>query len=272
MRFPAIRKLSKAALLLGLAVSAPAQQRTDQKPQPKGDLIGPESRIIAPPANYQFPSDKFVYTAEWRIWNAGTVTLQMAPTGSEMRVLATADSMGAVSLLYPVHDKFQALFDPHTFCSVSLHKHSEEGLRARDTLISYNYARKKSVLDETNLKNNQFKHQENDIPGCVTDVISGLFYLGSLPLTVGSVYTLPVNDGGLTVDVRARVEARETIKVPAGTFQTVRVSPEAVTGPLKQRGKIWIWYTDDARHTIVQMRGRMFWGTITFALQRTEKK
>ena len=29
---------------------------------------------------------------------------------------------------------------------------------------------------------------------------------------------------------------------------------------VKNRGNIWIWYTDDARHMPVQIRARLFWG------------
>jgi hypothetical protein len=79
-----------------------------------------------------------------------------------------------------------------------------------------------------------------------------------------------LNDGGKTVDVTAKVESRETIKVPAGTFQTIRVSPESTAGPLKNKGRIWIWYTDDARRIPVQMRGKMFWGTLTLKLEKIE--
>ena len=74
------------------------------------------------------------------------------------------------------------------------------------------------------------------------------------------------------MNVRAHVEAREQVKTPAGTFNTIRVSPEAASGVLKERGRVWIWYSDDARHIPVQMRARMFWGTLTFSLLRTEKK
>jgi len=248
-----------------------------QQPQPvpshapaaPGAVIGPVSHIIPPPANFVFPEETYVYNAEWRIWNAGTVTLGISREGTQQRVSGSAESMGAVSMLYPVHDHFQALFDPKTGCSISLHKHTEEGLHKRDTLISYVYSRRKATLDETNLKTNETKHVENDIPGCVTDVISGLMYLRTLPLLVGTSYTFPVNDGGKTVDVTAKVEAKETIKVPAGTYQTIRVSPESGDN-FKLKGKIWIWYTDDARHIPVQMRGKMFWGTLDFKLTRTD--
>jgi hypothetical protein len=248
-----------------------AQQTQPPPPHaPKDDdVIGPVSHIVAPAANFTFAEETFVYNAEWRIWNAGTVTLGISREGTEYRASGTAESSGVVSMLYPVHDRFQSLFDPKTFCSLSLHKHTEEGFHKRDTLISYNYSRHKAVLDETNLKNNETKHVENDIPGCVTDVISGLMYLRSLPLLPGTSYTFPINDGGKTIDVLTKVEAKETIKVPAGTFQTIRVSPESGDN-FKLKGKVWIWYTDDARHIPVQMRGKMFWGTLDLKLTRIE--
>ena len=75
-----------------------------------------------------------------------------------------------------------------------------------------------------------------------------------------------------TVTVTMKVEAKEEIKTPAGTFQTIRVQPTAEEGVVKNRGNIWIWYTDDARHMPVQIRARLFWGTITFHLQSVEAK
>jgi hypothetical protein len=52
----------------------------------------------------------------------------------------------------------------------------------------------------------------------------------------------------------------------------VRVQPTADEGVVKNRGKIWIWYTDDARHMPVQVRASLFWGTITAKLQSYEMK
>jgi hypothetical protein len=198
--------------------------------------------------------------------------LRMSTAGNQHRVYGTADSGGFVAVLYKVHDIFQSAFDPRTFCSVSLSKHTEEGFRKRDTLIRFDYARRKSVLDETNLKNKEVKHTERDIPACVTDVVSGIFYVGSLPLVTGAAYTFPLNDGGQTVNVKAKVEAREDVKTEAGTFRAIRVAPDADAGVVKERGKIWVWYSDDERRIPVQIRARMFWGTLTFKLQRIEKQ
>ncbi|HZS96060.1 MAG TPA: DUF3108 domain-containing protein [Terriglobales bacterium] len=235
--------------------------------------IGPSVQILAPPPTYHFPDGQaFVYTAEWHLFTAGTSTVKVEPVGNERRVSAIADSAGMANVLYGVHDRFEALFDSKTFCSNSVFKHIEEGSHRRETKVNYDYPKRKSVLHETNLKTNEIKYAENDIPPCVTDVVTGFYYLSSLPLQMGNSYTFPVNDGGKTAEVTAHVEGKEKVKVPAGTYETVRVAAEATSGNLKGRGKIWTWFTDDANHTPVQMRAKLTWGTLLFRLQRIERQ
>lgn len=249
-----------------------AQQSTQS---PAGVIsAAPESVIRPVPENYRYQNGQTLhYSAEWRLFNAGTATLRMeAASAAEQKITATADSTGVVALLYRVQDRFESWFDRRTFCSSRINKHSEEGIRKRDTQIRFDQLRKKAVLDEKNLRNGETKRTEQDIPGCVADVLSGIYYVASLPLQPGSTYVFPVNDGGKTYDVKAYVEGREEIKTDAGTFRTVRVQPSAESGVLKSRGKIWIWYTDDAAHIPVQMRARMFWGTLTFKLVRIDRQ
>ena len=234
--------------------------------------IGQTPQEIAPPRpNYPFPDGQgYVYSAEWHLITAGTGLVKLEAAGSERRVIASAESQGAVNVIFPVHDRFEAHFDPRTFCSLSIFKHSEEGSHKRETSIHFDYAQKKSLLDEKNLKTGETKHVENDLPGCATDVITGFYYLQSLPLQPGARYEFPISDGKTTI-VRANVEKREQIKVPAGTFSAVLVTAEATSGPLQSKGKVWVWYSDDANHTPVQMRAKLGWGTLLFRLQRIER-
>jgi hypothetical protein len=91
-------------------------------------------------------------------------------------------------------------------------------------------------------------------------------------MVVGQNFVIPVVDAQRTVPVTMKVEGREEIKTTLGTFKTVRVQPTADAGVVKNRGNIWIWYTDDDRHLPVQMRARLFWGTITFRLTGNDNK
>ena len=184
-------------------------------------------------------------SAEWHLITAGTAVVKMEGAGNERKVTASAESSGAVNIIFPVHDRFESHFDPRTFCSLSIFKHSEEGSHKRETSIHFDYARKKSTLDEKNLKTGETKHVENDLAACATDVITGFYYLQSLPLQPGAIYEFPISDGKTTI-VRATVEKREQIKVPAGTFPAVLVTAEATSGPLQSKGKVWVWYSEDA--------------------------
>jgi hypothetical protein len=233
----------------------------------------PSAQIIPPPPGYRFPDGQtYVYAVEWHLFNAGTARVGLRDEGPEQHVTATAVSAGVVSALYKVNDHFEAFFDPHRFCSQRVSKHIEEGSHSRQSELHFDYARGKSVLSEKNLKTGEQKHAENDIPGCVTDVVSGFYYLASLPLQVGNAYAFTVNDGGKTNEVTAHVETREKVKVPAGTFQTVRVKAEAVSGVMRGKGTVWAWFADDGSHTPVQMRSKLGWGTLLFRLQRVEKE
>ncbi len=270
------RCLLLLAILLPCFVAPGTSAPTDMLPQatrpvspPSSEAkIGTASHVQPLRPGFHFPYDQtFHYEGEWRFWTAGVATLHIERSGSQNHVAATADSSGFVALLYRVQDRFNTYLDAKTLCSYKVIKHTEEGLHRRDTVITYDYGRGKSVLEERNLKDNQQKKVENDIPGCVTDVVSGIMYVASLPLQPGATYVFPLNDGGKTVTVQAHVEGKEQIVTPAGTFQTLRVGPEGDSGTLlKNRGRIWIWYTDDDRHLPIQMRAKLFWGTLTIYL------
>ena len=268
-------QLALGGVLLATAAAAQTQPGSapPQAPPAATSSIGSASHIRPPAPGYRFPEKlTYVYAVDWRLWRAGIATLHMESAGKQQKVNGEADSIGFAAVLFTVHTRFESLFDPATFCSASLHKQSEEGARRRDTWIRFDYAAGKRLLDEKDLKTGKTKHTEAPIPGCITDVLSGIFYLASLPLAVGSTYYFPLNDGGQTVDVKARVEARETIKTEAGTFPALRVQTEAASGMLKDRGQVWIWYSDDAAHIPVQARARMFWGTLTVHLVRVERQ
>jgi hypothetical protein len=233
----------------------------------------PAAQILPPPPNYRFPDGQtYVYSVEWHMFTAGTARITLQAEGAAQHVIATAVSSGFVNALYKVNDRFEAYFDPRKFCSLRVSKHSEEGFRAHQVELHFDYSHGKGVTDDKDLKTGETKHAENDIPGCVTDVVSGFFYLSTLPLQEGNSYAFPINDGGKTTEVTLRVEGREQVKVPAGTFQTIRVRAEPTTGALKGKGTVWTWYTADESRMPVQMRSKLGWGTLVFRLQRVEKQ
>jgi hypothetical protein len=259
-------------LLLTLQAATPVLQSQRSNRQPVAS-IGPASQILPPPANYHFPNGQtYVLSVEWHFFNAGVAKVKMESAGSQQKVTAVADSLGTVNLLYGIHDRFESYLDPRSFCSQRVFKHTEEGSRRRETDVRYDYQHRKSVLTEKNLRTQETKRLEIDVPECVTDVVTGFYYLATQQLLQGRTYTFPINDGGKTTDVRATIGGHEQLKVPAGTFNTVKVEAEPVAGPLQGKGRVWVWFSDDANHTPVQMRSKLGWGTLVFKLQRIERQ
>jgi hypothetical protein len=271
-----------ASVFLTAAVARPQQREKGAVAAPKASVsavpAAGQSEMVAPSitrprADYQFPlGQTYVYGAEWRVFNAGIATLRLEKAGQENRIVATADAAGTISLLYHVQDRLESFFDPLSFCSHNTTRHIEEGFRRVESNITFDYQRGKALLDHKNIKKKESKHEEHDIPGCVTDMLSSVYYVASLPLLPGKTYSFPINDGGATLTVLVHVEEREQVKTPAGTFKTIRVQPETASGALRDKGKIWVWYSDDAARIPVQMRARMAWGTLTFSLLRVDKK
>lgn len=223
--------------------------------------------LLAPATNFSFPAKQtLTYAADWRVFPAGTATFRLEQAGAMQHVVATGESVGAVNLLFRVNDRFESYFNRTTGCSTSFAKQLQEGRRQLVSNLRFFSTDGKQILEEKNLVTGVSKQQQAPIPPCVTDLMSAIFYGGSQPLQPGTSFHMPVADAMRVVDVTMKAEAREQVVTMAGTFSTVRVQPVADAGVVKNRGNIWIWYTDDERHLPVQMRARLFWGTITLRL------
>lgn len=229
--------------------------------------------LPSPATGYIFPVHQtLTYKVDWRVFTAGTAVFHLETQGAQEKITASADTIGAVNMLFPVEDRFQSVFDTKTGCSASFNKQIIEGRRKINSDLSFNYATGKQAQTEKNVVKGTVKQTETPIPACVTDSLSGIFYVASQPLVEGGSFSFPLGDAARTVAVTMKVLGHEEIQTPSGTYHTVRVQPTADAGIVKNRGNILIWYTDDARHLPVQIRANLFWGTITFHLQSIENK
>jgi hypothetical protein len=265
------RRLATLGILCTAIVMAVSASFAQSNPSPAAVSATPASRIMPPSPSFHLPEiETLVYSVEWHMLNAGTATVTLKRANGFEHLRAIADTSGVVNKIYAVHDTFDADIEPRPFCTRQISKHSEEGSRRIERQVHFQYEIGKGHMEETDLKTGKRRQADFDIPSCVTDVVSGFFYAASLNLTPGSSQTFPVNDGGKTTDVKIEVEGRNRIKVPFGQFQALRVKAEPVSGPLKGKGVLWVWFTDDARHVPVQMKSKLGFATLLFQLQRLD--
>jgi hypothetical protein len=226
-----------------------------------------------PQPSYSFPTKQTLnYAVDWRVFPAGTGSIHLEQQGDTIKVTGAGETIEALNLLFRVTDKFESSFDRKTGCSYGFSKQTIEGKRQVNTDLKFDYTQHKSFQQEKNLVSGITKHEEAQIPSCVTDLLSGIFYAASQPMQVGQSFKMPLADAQHTLPVTMKALSREEVKTPSGTYQTIRVQPTADSGVVKNKGEIWIWYSDDGRHIPVQMRARLFWGTLTMRLSGIEQK
>ncbi len=237
----------------------------------------PQSRLDGNPAPV-FPSkEQLTYSVEWRLIYAGTAVLNVDPTGSAegapWRVKLHLESAGLVSKLYHLDDYYHVEMDNH-FCAASTNLDAMERSRHHETSVRFDHTRgKASYIERDLIKNSVIKTAETDIPPCVSDIIAALYKLRTMPLEPGHSQQIAISDGKKTVITRIEPQARETLKLKSGTYETIRCEANIFNGALYNRkGDFLIWLTDDARHLPVQLRARMSFpiGSITLELDKEE--
>ena len=101
------------------------------------------------------------------------------------------------------------------------------------------------------------------------DDVSFLFWARTLPFEVGKTYEFQRYFKESGNPVVLKVLRRETVKVPAGTFNTIVVQPLIRTsGLFSDGGRAEVYFTDDDRRMIVLLKTRMSIGTLQLQLER----
>lgn len=217
------------------------------------------------------------YNIEWRLVNAGKVVIEWRPTPFEgqpgWQADARIESVGLVSKLYKVDINSVSRLN-QGYCAGSSLTTGREGNRWRETTVTFDSESRRSIYRERDLSRNAIiASQEAPMPACVHDVLGGLFYLRTLELEPGQSLEIPVSDGKKSVMAKVEAQQREELKLPDGTYKTIRWELNLFNNVLYRRpAHLYVWLSDDRRKLPVQIRVRMpiTIGTITLQLARHE--
>src|SRR4051812_5170784 len=161
--------------------------------------------------------------------------------------------------VYRVNDTYESWFDPTTYSTLRAVQNIDEGSYDRERNFEFFPDRK------------MFK--ENDKPEASTvadplDEASFLFFLRSIPLEVGQTYEFARYFRAEKNPVRVVVVRKESVKVPAGNFNTVVVRPVIKTsGIFGEGGRAEVWFTDDSTRTLVQLKSQLKFGSLNLYLK-----
>ncbi len=102
----------------------------------------PRSLLAPPRPGFSFPQKQtLTYAVDWRVFPAGTAVIHFEADGDRERITATADTSGAINMLFHVADNFQSDFDREKGCTYDFDKQTVEGRRQINSTLRMDYAR-----------------------------------------------------------------------------------------------------------------------------------
>ena len=214
---------------------------------------------------------KLSYSVEWRLIHAGDVTIEPTESSALVKIV----SVGLVSSLFKVDNTYTVHFGPSLCTSDSL-LDSKEGKRHHQTAVTYERNPNRAIfLERDLLKNEVLKSTQTETPACIHEAIGGLLSIRGLGLEPGQSAQIPVSDGRKAAQVKVEAQEREEIATPAGKFKTIRYETNLMNGVVYSRkGRVFVWLTDNAERTPVQILLRLAFpiGTVTVQLQKEDAK
>jgi hypothetical protein len=108
-----------------------------------------------------------------------------------------------------------------------------------------------------------------DVPPDVHELTSAFMYLRLQPLEVGQRHELPVLASTKPFTLVVEILGRETVKVPAGAFPTLKIRVHTqIQGKFSTSRPSFMWVTDDPRHLLVRMEADFAVGSVVVALKK----
>lgn len=161
--------------------------------------------------------------------------------------------------IYRVNDSYESWFDPQTYSTLRAVQNIDEG--------SYDRQRNFEFFPERKAFTENGKPETPTVENPL-DEASFLFFLRSIPLEVGQTYEFSRYFRPDKNPVRVIVVRKESVKVPAGQFNTIVVRPVIKTsGIFGEGGRAEVWFTDDSTRTLVQLKSSLKFGSLNLYLR-----
>lgn len=220
------------------------------------------------------PGEKLHFLLRWEFVPAGEAILTVAPMAEvdgtqAFHFVMTVKTNSFLDMFYKVRDRVESYVDVDMTRSLLYKKkRREKKNKKRDVTVTFNW------------KDNQAQRIRNGIkkepialePGTF-DPLGVFYFVRNSKLDTDVVLERSVSDGDRCVIGVGNIIKRETITVPAGTFDTFLIEPDLkdVKGVFEKSddANIYIWVTADRYHIPVKIQSKVvigrFMGELTEA-------
>ncbi|HEY6194790.1 MAG TPA: DUF3108 domain-containing protein [Candidatus Eisenbacteria bacterium] len=256
--------------ILGM-LALPATGRGDEPELPDSSSFtrSSEVRDTIPAVAEPFRAGESLrFSVQYGFIHAGTAWLEVPEVAEDAngrrawRLVARAESNGFFDRVYKVRNRIESLWDQDAHFSWRYFEDRHEGhFTANDTMWY-----------EPDSSRMRYKNgQTFAVPGPVQDALSSFYLTRFEALPIGGRVTFDYHASRKTALMEVLVLGRERVRTPAGTFNCVVVEPLLKAGGIfKNKGRLVIWLTDDARRMPVLMKSKVAIGSVKVVLQEVK--
>jgi hypothetical protein len=240
-----------------------------------------ESRIrqrasVEPPAAGPIPfraGEAATYTVVWN--GAGNVTAGTVVIRVEdppYRFVVSAETAPWIARFYEVHALFTTTADA-ALMTVRQEQVMREGSRSVNRIYEFDPAHGVVRTGQSREEVASSNAVVLPLAAHARDAIAALFYARTLPLTEGSRYRFPVNEGGRNSIVEFSVRGREAIVVQGQTRQAIRLEPR-IEHRVERRAppSATVWLDTESTHLPLAVEVDAAFGRVRMELTRHEQR
>jgi hypothetical protein len=230
----------------------------------------PKDKVVAAPFE---AGETLVYTISWLKIEGGEMTLattrEASPDGVPVhRIRLSAVSNEYVSRFYPVNPRYETWVDARDFTPVRFEKHAREGRYVSDEVEEFDLTHRVAVW-----KDDKETRAVGPIPEHFQDVISSFYFMRTVPLVPGEETRVDLYSRGKLYRLVVAVLGRERVETELGVFDAFKVQPRmhdsaSASSVDRNKGKLFLWFSDDARRLPVMARTILPIGSVTARLTR----
>jgi hypothetical protein len=225
--------------------------------------------LVALPAAAQVPANRPFGPGERMTYEVRFGALKVGTGAMEVRGIQRIRNRPAYHTMFQfqggivgfrVDDVFESWFAVDDLASLRFHKRQDEG--PRETSDRYEIFPERRTYDDLLDK----KGEQTSVAQPLDDG-SFLYFIRTVPLTVGQTYNFNRYFKPDRNPVTIQVLRRERVTVPGGVFDAIVVRPVIQTpGLFSKGGEAEVWLSDDERRLVLQVKSKLPIGSFNMYL------
>ena len=192
----------------------------------------------------------------------GESSLTIQAIDEHIVITSSADSSGFISMFFTVKDRVKSTLTIDEYgrmIPLSYKINLREGGYRRDKEVTFQLSEGRVIYQDFIKETKEYLETSPD----VVDPLTSIYLIRERELVIGKTELIKIYDSKKFWDVEVLILRKETIKTPAGVFDTIVVRPLMKSeGIFKRSGPMNIYLTDDTKKIPVKLVTKISLGNV----------